>query len=68
MEEAMREDIGVEPLNVAGIVGLGIACALAQREMAKNAEHILALRDYLETELLKIEGTSVNGNIQTRPL
>lgn len=53
-------------LNVPGIVGLGAACAFAQREMAKNTEHILALRDYLESELLKIEGTSVNGNIQGR--
>jgi cysteine desulfurase len=53
-------------LNVPGIVGLGTACALAQREMTKNAEHILALRDFLETELLKIERTSVNGNIQNR--
>ena len=53
-------------LNVPGIVGIGIACAIAQREMAKNAEHISALRDFLEKELLKIEGTFVNGNIQNR--
>lgn len=53
-------------LNVPGIVALGTACALAQKEMIKNAEHILALRDYLETELLKIDGTSVNGNIHFR--
>lgn len=53
-------------LNVPGIVGLGTACNLAQREMTKNAAHILTLRDYLESELLKIEGTSVNGNIQGR--
>ena len=49
-------------LNVPGIVGLGEAAALAQREMSFNAEHTAALRDYLETELLKIEGTRVNGN------
>ena len=30
-------------LNVPGIVALGSACALAQKEMTKNAEHILAL-------------------------
>lgn len=30
-------------LNVPGIVALGSACALAQKEMIKNAEHILAL-------------------------
>lgn len=53
-------------LNVPGIVALGAACALAEREMTKNAESIFALRNYLETELLKIEGTSVNGNISNR--
>ena len=53
-------------LNVPGIVALGAASALAQNEMSKNAEYILDLRNYLETELLKIEGTSVNGNIGNR--
>ncbi len=53
-------------LNVPSIVGLGYACSLAQKEMEKNSEHILALRDYLETELLKITGTSVNGNTSSR--
>ncbi len=53
-------------LNVPGIVGLGEACAIAKRELSKNAETASNLRDYLETELLKIEGTSVNGNIAER--
>lgn len=53
-------------LNVPGIVALGVACSIAQKEMPKNAESIGALRDYLESELLKIEGTSVNGNIENR--
>lgn len=53
-------------LNVPGIVALGTACALAQKEMSTNAEKIKALRDYLESELLKIEGTSVNGNREQR--
>jgi cysteine desulfurase len=53
-------------LNVPGIVALGEACAIAKRELPKNAESIGALRDYLETELLKIEGTSVNGNTSSR--
>lgn len=53
-------------LNVPGIVALGEACAIAKREMSKNAENIGALRDYLETELLKIDGTSVNGNTSSR--
>lgn len=53
-------------LNVPGIVALGEACAIAKKELSKNAESIGALRDYLETELLKIDGTSVNGNISSR--
>lgn len=53
-------------LNVPGIVALGEACAIAKKELSKNAESIGALRDYLETELLKIDGTSVNGNTFSR--
>ena len=53
-------------LNVPGIVALGAACSKAQKEMSKNAENICILRDYLETELLKIDGTSVNGNVENR--
>lgn len=53
-------------LNVPGIVALGEACAIAKRELTKNAEKIRVLRDYLETELLKINGTSVNGNTASR--
>lgn len=53
-------------LNVPGIVALGEACAIAKRELTKNAESIGSLRDYLETELLKIKGTSVNGNTTLR--
>jgi cysteine desulfurase len=53
-------------LNVPGIVALGEPCAIAKRELFKNAESIGALRDYLETELLKMEGTSVNGNTSSR--
>ena len=49
-------------LNVPGIVGLGAACSFAQKEMVKNTENIILLRNYLESELLKIEGTTVNGN------
>jgi cysteine desulfurase len=53
-------------LNVPGIVALGTACTLAQKEMKQNAESILALRNYLEEELLKIDGTTVNGNTKNR--
>lgn len=53
-------------LNVPGIVGLGKACELAQAEMAENEAKIREMRDYLESELLKIEGTWINGNRESR--
>lgn len=49
-------------LNVPGIVGLGSAADVARLEMASDTKHTAELRDFLETELLKIEGTKVNGN------
>lgn len=53
-------------LNVAGIVALGKACDIANKEMAVNAKYICDLRDKLEAELLKIEGTHINGNTESR--
>lgn len=53
-------------LNVPGIVGLGKACEIAKEEMNKNAIFIKTLRDYLEIELLKIDGTLLNGNAVNR--
>lgn len=53
-------------LNVSGIVGLGKASEIAQEEMPENTQKIGKLRDYLEAELLKIEGTHVNGNREKR--
>ena len=49
-------------LNVPGIVGLGKACELALLEMEKDAVHTMRLRDKLETALLQIEETHVNGS------
>ncbi|MFN7708434.1 MAG: IscS subfamily cysteine desulfurase [Sphingobacteriia bacterium] len=49
-------------LNVPGIVGLGKACELAQQEMQAEATRLRQLRDKLETELLKIEESTRNGN------
>jgi cysteine desulfurase len=48
-------------LNVPGIIALGEACFIANKEMQKNMMYIGVLRDYLENELLKIEATSING-------
>uniref|UniRef100_UPI004047FE06 cysteine desulfurase family protein n=1 Tax=Roseivirga sp. TaxID=1964215 RepID=UPI004047FE06 len=52
--------------NVPGIVGLGAAAELARQEMVQNAKYTAELRDYLETELLKITGTKVNGSTTHR--
>ena len=48
-------------LNVPGIVGFGKACEVAQKEMTGDTNRIGALRDQLETELLSISGTRING-------
>ena len=48
-------------LNVPGIIALGKACEIASEEMALNQRNISALRDKLETELLKLPNTSLNG-------
>ncbi|SFU75515.1 cysteine desulfurase [Pustulibacterium marinum] len=53
-------------LNVPGIVSLGKACELARKEMIDNKLSIIKLRDYLETELLKIPDTTINGNRDNR--
>lgn len=49
-------------LNVPGIVGLGKACEIAQQEMYDNNQHIRALRDKLEADLLMIKDTFLNGH------
>ncbi len=49
-------------LNVPGIVGFGKACELCRIEMKKESEQIKKLRDKLETELLKLDEVSINGN------
>lgn len=53
-------------LNVPGIVGFGRACELARLEMESDAKRLRILRDKLETELLKLEESYVNGNVNHR--
>jgi cysteine desulfurase len=53
-------------LNVPGIVGLGKACELCRLEMDEEAKRLSAMRDRLEKELLTIEESYVNGNIEHR--
>jgi len=53
-------------LNVPSIVAFGKACEISQQEMKQDAERISTLRNELENELLKIEGTFVNGKTENR--
>lgn len=53
-------------LNVPGIVGFGKACEIARNEMDSEAARLSALRDQLQTELLKLEESYVNGSIEHR--
>lgn len=53
-------------LNVPGIIGLGKACEIAKAEMKDDETRIGQLRDHLESELLKIEGSFVNGSVTNR--
>ena len=52
--------------NVPGIVALGKACELAARHVEDEQVRVRALRDRLERELLKIEGTRLNGDPENR--
>ncbi len=54
-------------LNVAGIVGLGEACAVCQREMAAEAVRLAALRDRLKARLeAALDDVYVNGSMEHR--
>jgi cysteine desulfurase len=48
--------------NVAGIVGLGRAAALAAEDLASEGPRLAALRDDLERRLLALPGTRRNGD------
>lgn len=53
-------------LNVPGIVGLGKACQLAGRLLESEHRRLSSLRDKLESALLKLPGTQINGNRKNR--
>jgi len=52
--------------NVASIVGLGLACELARRELSDAAAHALALRRRLEAGVASIPGSRLNGAAAAR--
>jgi cysteine desulfurase len=49
-------------LNVPGIVGLGKACEICMNEMEEETIRVSKLRDKLQTELLKVEESYLNGD------
>lgn len=53
-------------LNVPGIVALAKACEIASEEMPQRENAISELRDTLESELLKLPNTSLNGDSKIR--
>lgn len=61
-----ERDIRSGTLNVPGIVGLGKACEIAAQEMAGDAERLSSMRDRLESTLLQLEGSFVNGSREHR--
>lgn len=52
--------------NVPGIIALGKACEIAKEEMKMNQKNISHLRDYLETKLLQLRNTFLNGDKKRR--
>jgi cysteine desulfurase len=53
-------------LNVPGIVGFGKACEIAMNEMEEETNRLSKLRDKLETALLSIEESYLNGDKEYR--
>src|SRR5713226_78354 len=54
-------------LNVPGIVGLGKACEIAQKEMPEEAARLLGLRERLRKGLeAKLDEVFINGSLEHR--
>jgi cysteine desulfurase len=54
-------------LNVPGIVGLGKACEIAQKEMVEESERLRRLRDKLKDAILsRLDDTFLNGSMAHR--
>ncbi len=48
--------------NVPLIIGFAKACEISNLEFPQNQDEIIIMRDYLESELLKIKGVQINGS------
>ncbi len=53
-------------LNTPGIVGLGKACQILQKQMKKDINHFKKLRDKLIKNILEIQETNLNGHPEKR--
>lgn len=54
-------------LNVPGIVGLGKACEICEKEMAGEGERLLRLRERLRSAIMeRLDGVSVTGSLEHR--
>jgi cysteine desulfurase len=54
-------------LNSPGIVGLGIACELAQKELPEESCRIAGLRNRLRDRITsQLNGVSINGSVEHR--
>jgi len=54
-------------LDVTGIVGLGEACAICQREMPEESKRLMAMRDRLKDRLLaSLDEVYINGTMDSR--
>lgn len=53
-------------LNVPGIVGFGKACEICMNEMETEGQRLRVLRDKLESGLLKLEESYLNGDKEQR--
>ena len=54
-------------LNVPGIVGLGKACEIAQKEMTAEAERLTSLRERLKKKIVdQLEEVYINGHLTER--
>jgi cysteine desulfurase len=50
-------------LNVPGIVGLGVACEISQKEMSAEGERLIALRERLKEGILaELDEVYINGH------
>jgi cysteine desulfurase len=54
-------------MNVAGIVGLGEACELSQKEMSAEGERLIALRERLKAGIIaELDEVYLNGHATER--